>query len=95
MPNIVVLARLAQATGVTLLDLVDGLAVPTRQPTRRELLALIEGQPGVNTRELAHMTCLPFQYVQEDARYMLYFGEIRRESGGWQPASVRRIGEYR
>lgn len=78
LPGFLALLSIARALEVSVEDLTDGLASPTREATRAELRELLADRPRQRgrTAQLVKSSRLPPSYVTRTLRYMRAYGEI-------------------
>jgi transcriptional regulator with XRE-family HTH domain len=86
MPGLATLLLLADALGVSVAELMEGLPATTRAAGRVEVLALITQEPGIKKEALVASTGLPSSYVRGIVRYLEARGDIIDATGQWEAA---------
>jgi transcriptional regulator with XRE-family HTH domain len=88
-PRLTVVLMLAHGLGVPPGELIAGLAAPSRQAGRAQILAVLARQPAISPDGLVEALGLPYWYVLENMRSLESFGEIVHDPAGWQPVSTQ------
>ena len=84
-PSLERLVLIGAALGVSVGELTEGLAVPTRAAGLERALAVVAEQPGSATSTLAISAELPELYMWQLLRYLTATRQVCRQGGRWQP----------
>jgi transcriptional regulator with XRE-family HTH domain len=87
-PRLTMVLMLAHGLGVPVGELIAGLAAPSRQAGRAQILAVLARQPAISADGLVEALGVPRWYVLENMRSLQSFGEIVCGPSGWQPVST-------